>query len=104
MYVFAFSILELKCSVCGKRADGVCALCLVTRFCKSCFENKHKNSPFEEDPNNIHKLTLYVRKNKSFMLKPFFFFRKKLEKSILHFYEKKLNKGPLFQREDRRSL
>ena len=60
--------------MCGKKADGVCALCLVTRFCKSCFENKHKNSPFEEDPNNIHKLTLYVIKNISILLKPIFFF------------------------------
>lgn len=53
-------ILELKCSVCGQKAIGVCALCLVARFCKACFEEKHKNADFEDNPYNIHKLTYYV--------------------------------------------
>lgn len=57
--------IELKCSMCGKKADGVCALCNVTRYCVTCFEDKHKISLLESNavgsnPEDIHKLTFYV--------------------------------------------
>ena len=54
---------ELKCSVCTAKAVGVCALCMVVRYCKACFNVKHKDLQKEDDPNNIHKLTYYVIQN-----------------------------------------